>query len=231
MKLLKHETDFIGAVARQFAFAQIADLQAVDRHAARARMIEPAENINQRRFTGAGGTHDGDPLARFHFETHVVERADFSEALFELLDLDQRRHPSPRKISAGRTRPRRRRGNAPASATPTVNAMVIGKTSRRAEITTPKMRPPIHLASTTPNKNPSTPPTAPSVPASARNNRMMRGTVPPSAFISPTSRRRSMARAAIDARMPNIERTRISAMVQKISPRILPRIFPSAAAI
>ncbi len=47
---------------------------------------------------------------------------------------------------------------------------------------------------------------------------MMRGTVPPSAFIKPTSRRRSIASAAIDASTPSIERTRISAIVQKIKP-------------
>ena len=65
---------------------------------------------------------------------------------------------------------------------------VIGKTSKRAEMTTPKMRSPIHRARTTPIKKPSRPPSAPSVPASARNKRMIRGTVPPSAFIRPTSR-------------------------------------------
>src|SRR5258708_25122034 len=126
-------------------------------------MIEPAKYVDQRRLAGARWAHDGDPFARFHIETHVVERADFTEALFELLDLDQWRHYSPRKISAGRTRPRRRRGKAPTSATPIVNAMVIGKTSKRAEMTTPKMRSPIHRASTTPSKKPRMPPIAPSV--------------------------------------------------------------------
>src|ERR1700674_3974345 len=181
-------------------------------------MFEPAENVDERRLAGAGRAHNGDPLARFHLETHAVERADFAKALFQHLDLDQRRHHSPRKISAGRTRPRRRKGKAPASATPIVNAIVMGKTSKRAEMTTPKMRSPIHRARTTPRRNPNRPPAAPSVPASARNKRMMRGTVPPSAFMRPTSRLRSIARAAIDASTPSIERTRISAMVQKINP-------------
>src|ERR1700730_1040559 len=231
VKLLEYKADFIRAVTRQFAFAQIADFEAVDNHASRAGMIEPAKYVDQRGLAGAGRAHDGNPLARFHIETHAIERADFAKALFELVDLDQGRHYSPRRISAGRTRPRRRRGKAPASATPIVNAIVMGKTSKRAEMTTPKMRSPIHRARTTPNKKPRIPPTAPSAPASARNRRMMRGTVPPSAFMRPTSCRRSIARAAIDASTPSIERTRISAIVQKIRPRILPRIVPSAAAI
>src|SRR4029077_11420481 len=126
--------------------------------------IEPAKNVDERSLAGAGRAHDGDPLARVHIETHMVESAHFTKALFELLDLDQWRHHSPRKISAGRTRPSRRKGNAPARATPIVNAMVMGNTSRRGEMATPKIRSPIHRASTTPSRKPSRPPTAPSVP-------------------------------------------------------------------
>ncbi len=52
---------------------------------------------------------------------------------------------------------------------------------------------------------------------------MMRGTVPPSAFIRPTSRRRSIASAAIEASTPSIERTRINAIVQNSKPANAPQ--------
>jgi hypothetical protein len=53
VKLLKYKADFIGAVTRQFAFGKIADFLAVDNNTARARMIEPAENVDQRRLARA----------------------------------------------------------------------------------------------------------------------------------------------------------------------------------
>src|SRR6266853_451705 len=230
MKLLENETDFLGAIAGQLALAELADLHAIHHHTPSGGVVEASENIDQRRFAGPRWPHDGNPLAGLDLKTYVIESADSIETLFELFDLDQRRHHSPRNISAGRMRPSSRSGSAPVSATATAKTMVTGKTARRGEMETPKTRPPIHCASTTPIANPTVPPTTPSAAASARNRRMIRSTDPPSAFIKPTSRLRSIARAAIDASTPSVVRTRMRVIVQKIRPRIRARIDPSAAA-
>src|SRR3984893_1689852 len=108
MKLLENETDFVGAIPRQLALAELADLHVIHHHAPRGRVIETSKNIDQRGFTGPRRSHDGDPLAGLDLKTHVIESADSVETLLEILDLDQRRHHSPRKMSAGRTRPRSR---------------------------------------------------------------------------------------------------------------------------
>src|ERR1039458_7855580 len=113
MKLLHDTADTLGEIARQFIFTEIADLLAIHDDAAAGRTVEPAENINQRSFPRPRRTHDGDPLAGFDLEAHVVECADFTESFFEIFDLNQGRHHSPRKISAGRTRPSKSSGSAP----------------------------------------------------------------------------------------------------------------------
>jgi hypothetical protein len=82
----------------------------------------------------------------------------------------------------------------------------------------PNTRSPAHSASPSPNKYPSAPPTNPNVPASARNNRTTRDTGPPIAFINPTSRRRSTASAAIDAKTQSAVSARINATVQNNNP-------------
>src|ERR1700704_5939950 len=193
-------------------------------------MFETYEDIDESRLAGARRPHNRDPFAGLDLETHVAESTDGIEPLFEIFDLDQRRHHSPRNISAGRTRPSSRSGSAPVSATPTAKAMVAGKTGHRGEMATPKTRPPIHRASTMPIANPIVPPTTPSAAASARNRCMIRSTDPPSAFIKPTSLLRSIARAAIDASTPSVVRTKMSVIVHNIRPLIRARIDPSAAA-
>src|SRR5260370_9149963 len=218
MKLLETETDFLGAIAGQFARAELADIHAIHHHRVRCGVVETCENIDQRRFAGPRWPHDGNPLAGLDLKTYVIESADSIETLFELFDLDQRRHYSPRKISAGRMRPSSRSGSAPVSATATAKTLVTGKTAKRGEMATPKTRPPIHRASTTPIANPIVPPTTPSAAASARNRRMIRSTEPPSAFIKPTSPLPSIARAAIDASTPRGVSTRISVTRHKRRP-------------
>src|SRR6266853_1241252 len=139
VKLLENKTDFLGAIAGQLALTELADLHPIHHHAPRSGVVETSENIDQRRFAGPRRPHDGDPLARLDLKTHVRESAHGIEALLELFDLDQRRHHSPRKISAGRMRPSSRKGNAPSSATTTVKSIVTGKTIGRGEMATPKM--------------------------------------------------------------------------------------------
>src|ERR1700686_3107929 len=99
-------------------------------------MVKATKNIDERCLPGTRRSHDGDPLAGFHIETYPIQSTDFIEALFEIFDLDQRRHHSPRKISAGRIRPSSRKGSAPIRATPTVKTIVTGKTTGRGEMGT-----------------------------------------------------------------------------------------------
>src|SRR5579862_6747571 len=231
VKLLEDEADLVGAIARQRALAERAHIHGIDEHAARSWRVEPAQNIDQRRLARARRTHDGDPFAGGHREAHFFERVHAAESLRETLRLDEGRHlHSPRRISAGRTRPSNRSGNAPASDTAIISPTVMGTTTRRGETFAAKTRWPIHSASSMPAPHPMSPPTTPVVVASATNNRITRRTGPPSAIIKPTSRRRSMARPAMAASTPSPASTRISSTVANSSPRMRSRSWPSSAA-
>src|SRR5712664_3041406 len=124
-------------------------------------MFETSKDIDECRLAGARRPHNRDPFASLNLETHVAESTDGIEPLFEIFDLNQRRHHSPRNISAGRTRPSSRSGTAPVSATPTPKEMVAGKAGPRGEMAPAKTRPPIRRASTMTIANPIVPPTTP----------------------------------------------------------------------
>src|SRR5712692_1973902 len=152
MELLKDESDFICAVARQPAFIQMRHVGAVHHHAPRRGRVQPAEDIDQSRFSRAARAHDGDPLALLDCKTDAVESAHAAVLFRQTLDIDKPRHHSPRRITAGRTLPSSRSGSAPNSATPIISTTVSGSTSSRAEIVVPNTRSPIHRESTTPRK-------------------------------------------------------------------------------
>ena len=126
VKLLENEADFVGAVASQFAFAERAHVDAIDDGAPAGGPVEATQNVDQGRFAGAGGAHDGDPFASGDLKTHAIERAQDAEGLRDQFGLHYEIFTgsviySPRRISAGRTRPSRRSGNAPASDTATIS--------------------------------------------------------------------------------------------------------------
>src|SRR5580698_2477886 len=229
MKLLENKTDFFGTVTREPGFIQARQVGAIHNRLACSRRVEAAQSVNERCLARARRSHDGNPFALFDAEGNPIERPHSAEFLAQSFDLDQRPHYSPRRITAGLIFPSRRSGSAPASATPTISAIVSGKTSHRGEIDVPKTRCPIQIDSAIPAKQPIKPPAAPSTPTSARNRLTMREIEPPSAFIRPTSARRSFARDAIVARTQRTESTRISSTMEIISRRILASSAPSAS--
>ena len=103
MELLKDETDFVGAIAGERALVKRGDVGAVHHGAAGAGAVEAAEDVDERGLAGAGGAHDGDPLAGVHGKRDLIERADSAEFFGEFFDLHKRGHHSPLRISAGRT--------------------------------------------------------------------------------------------------------------------------------
>src|SRR5271156_1366824 len=229
MKLLEDEADFLRAKPRQTAFVEPRDIRAVHHGAAGSGRVKTAENIDERRLARTRRPHDGDPFAGLHVKRHAVERAHVAKLFLQVFDLDQRRHYSPRKITAGFIFPSCRSGRAPAMATATINTIVSGNSSQRGVMDVPKTRCPIHCASATPATHPINPPTAPSTATSARNNPTMREIVPPSAFIRPTSSRRSMASAAMVASTHRAVSTRISTVIEPISSRVRLSRLPSAS--
>ena len=219
MKLLEHKADFIGAVARQFAFSQAAPISRPSTtRAPGGRMIEPAENIDQRRLAGAGRPHDGDPLARLHVEDYT----DRARALRRSTFRDDRPGPTAPSFSSqnlgGRTRPSKRNGKAPASATPIVKATVKGKTSSAR-----RNRHPEHATAQSkrvkqnPNQKSNHSSDNPQHADFGQKQTLSAPIDPPSAFINPTSPRRSIASAAIVANTLSAVSTKISAAMETIS--------------
>src|SRR3989454_275172 len=230
MELLEDEADFFGAVAHQFGFAEAREVGAIHENAAGGGRVETSKNVDERGLPRAGGAHDGNPLARFHGQAEAIERAEFAELLDKVFDLNERAHASPRKITAGLTRASRRNGNAPAKETPTIKASVTGRTSRRGVTLAPNTRRPTHSERRRPAPQPTSPPARPSEPASRRNRRSTWRIEPPRAFIKPTSRRRSMASAAMVARTQSAVSTRMRMTVASSSPLMRENKRPSPSA-
>src|SRR5207244_10188051 len=62
LKRLEHETDALVSQTRALAVAERGDVHALELIATRARRVEQAEHVKQRRFSRAGGAGDGDEL-------------------------------------------------------------------------------------------------------------------------------------------------------------------------
>src|ERR1700735_179548 len=229
VKLLKDKTNLHHPKTRHPRFVKPSDVARIHNRLSGSGCIEPAQNVDQCGFTRSRWSHDGNPFTRFDTERHSRERAHVPEFLAQTLDLYQPRHYSPRKITAGFTFPNSRKGSAPASATATIRAMVNGKISQRVEIAVPKTRWPIQRESSIPKMAPINPPAAPNTPTSAINKATIRAIEPPRAFISPTSCRLSIARAAIVARTQRAVSARISSTIETISKRMRFRRSPSAS--
>jgi hypothetical protein len=75
MKLLENETYFFGAIANQLTFGALGKVNIIDDDSARSESVQPAENIDQSGFAGAGWTHERDPFAGSNGEGDAIESA------------------------------------------------------------------------------------------------------------------------------------------------------------
>ena len=119
MELLKDETNFFGAVADQLIFGEFGKIDIIDDHPAGGERVQPAKNIDQGGFAGAGRAHERHPFARLHAEADAVESAQRPVLLDQRFDNYlgrlprggiERAHASPRNTEAGEILARRRSG-------------------------------------------------------------------------------------------------------------------------
>src|SRR5260370_5139696 len=232
MELLENETDFLGAVANELIFAEFREIDAIDDDASRSKRIQAAENIDQRCFAGAGGTHESNPFGGLDAEAERVDGAQRAVLLGQRFDdhLCLRAHPSPRNTDAGRTFASRRSGYAPAIETSMVSATATGYTIKRGRAATPKTCLHSQIDTKRPSAAPRMPPVRPRRAASARNSRRTRRVAPPMAFIKPTSFLRSMATLVMAAMTQSAVSTSTSATVADKMPLIRLDIFASPSA-
>src|ERR1700730_4476205 len=222
MKLLEHKADLFGAVANDFALAQLRQVNPIDNHAPGRQRIQTAKDIDERGLAGAGRSHERDPFAGGDVEAQRVHRAQRSVFVGEGFDdtLGSGAHASPRKTDAGRILASRRNGYALAIATTIVSATATGYTIKRGCAATPNTALPSHMESKMPMAAPRMPPVSPRIAASARKRRSTRRVAPPMAFINPTSLRRSIATLVIAAITQSPVSTSTSATVADRMPLI-----------
>src|SRR5205814_9297733 len=210
MKLLEDEAHVFRAVSDQLVLAKFRKIDAVDHNVSGSERVQPAKNIYERRFSGAGGAHERNPFARVHVEVHSTKRAERAVLLDQVFDdhllrrrsrrrCQERTHASPLKTDAGRMLASRRNGNALRIATNTVNATATGYTINRGRAATPNTALPKPIERKIPAAPPMMPPASPSNAATARNSRSTRLIDPPIAFIKPTSIFRPIATLVIAA--------------------------------
>jgi len=218
VELLEDEADLFGAVANEFVFTEIGEVDAVDEDMAGSERIQTTKDVDEGGLAGTRGTHKGDPFASFNVKGDAVESAEGAVLLDERIDLDLRTHSSPRKTEAGRTLAKRRNGKAAAMETKTVRATEIGYTIRRGCAATPKTAFPSHMETKMPKAEPTRPPAKPRRMASARKSRTTRRTEPPMAFIRPTSFLRSTATLLMPAITQSEVRNRTRRTVEDSRP-------------
>jgi hypothetical protein len=80
VELLEDESDFFGAHAVQFCGGDAGHVLAIEPDFAGRGAVEASDEIDERRFPGARGTHDRQPFARSHVERDVVKRVNGSIA-------------------------------------------------------------------------------------------------------------------------------------------------------
>src|SRR5580704_5730430 len=212
VKLLEDEADFFGAVANHLVLGGLREIDNIDDDAAGVQLVESAKNVDERGFSGAGGSHERHPFGGGDAETEIIESAQCAIFLDEALDgnlrrgrllfrqdLDRSAHASPRKTEAGRTLARRRSGYALRIATMVVSATDTGYTISRGCAATPNTCLPNQMERKIPAAAPITPPARPSSAASIIKSRKTRRVAPPIAFIKPTSFLRSIATLVIAA--------------------------------
>ncbi len=89
---LKNEPDLVAAQARQLVVGKAAQPAAIDFDFAGGRRVEAADQVQQRRFAGAGRSDDGDHLAARDLEIHRIQRRDLRFPLEDFADLSESNH-------------------------------------------------------------------------------------------------------------------------------------------
>src|SRR5207249_10738505 len=86
------DADAAGAPCRELSGRPRADVGATDADAASPRLVEPGDEIEQRRLAGAGRPHQRREAARRNIETQVGEDVDLLgvtlERLVDIADFD-----------------------------------------------------------------------------------------------------------------------------------------------
>src|SRR5688572_11416435 len=86
----------MGAPARQLPAGQPADVGAADLDRAAGRLIEPAEQVEQRGLAGTRRAHQGQEIALRNVERHALEHVDAlaaaREVFVDAVDLDECAH-------------------------------------------------------------------------------------------------------------------------------------------
>src|SRR5580698_5560527 len=75
LERLEDKSDLVAAEVREGAFGELVDALPRDRQLTGARAVEPADQVQQRRFAAAARTHDRHGLAATDVEVDHVERA------------------------------------------------------------------------------------------------------------------------------------------------------------
>ena len=73
---LEDEADVLAAQLRQLVVVHPGDLLAGDRDRSARRLVEPGEDVHQRRLARARRAHDGRQLAALDLERDAAERVD-----------------------------------------------------------------------------------------------------------------------------------------------------------
>jgi 16S rRNA (cytidine1402-2'-O)-methyltransferase len=97
---LKNEADFVAAYVRQGVIGELAELRAVDRDLAGSRVIEAADQVEERRFSRAGRAHDPNHLTAGDFKIDAVQRRDAPLAIIFFGDVGELNHPGTLYIIA-----------------------------------------------------------------------------------------------------------------------------------
>ena len=77
---LEDETDVAGAPLRQRLARLGGDVDAVHVHRSGGRLIQPAQDVQQRRLAGAARAHERDEFAAFDVEAETPEHVNFLTA-------------------------------------------------------------------------------------------------------------------------------------------------------
>ncbi len=76
LKRLEHEADLSPPQQGALVFVHLSQIDSADADAARCRLIQAGEQMQQRTFAGAGRSHDGDELATAERQIDAAQRLD-----------------------------------------------------------------------------------------------------------------------------------------------------------
>src|SRR5579884_276693 len=238
VELLEHETDLFRPDAVQFRSRHRGHVLVVQPNLASGGAIKTANQIHQRGFPRARGTHHGQPFAGCDRKRNIVERANHRAVRFGLgrvmsADVLKSNHGySPLSIVAGCTRRNSAIGRTEEiRATAMLPAKTTGMTLNRGVTGALKFACPIQAATPMPIPNPSSAPTAPMLAASAAKNPLISRSDAPKAFMTANSRRRSSTQPVNVARTHSAAVRMMRIAEASSAARVLPSTRPSASMI